>query len=60
MNIYLSSVIDSAIFFPTINVGGLILSTVADMVLFKQKIQPLKWLGIGIGIVAVLLICNPF
>lgn len=60
MNIYLSSVIDSAIFFPTINVGGLILSTVADMGLFKQKIQPLKWLGIGIGIVAVLLICNPF
>ena len=60
MNLYLSNAMESAIFFPTVNAGGLILATAADMVLFKQKIQPLKWVGMIVGIIAVVLICNPF
>ncbi|MBQ7901853.1 MAG: hypothetical protein IJ365_07840 [Clostridia bacterium] len=60
MNIYLSGVIDSAVFFPVVNAGGLIMSTIADMVLFKEKIQPLKWLGMAVGLISVILLCNPF
>ena len=60
MNIYLSGVLDSAMFFPTVNGVGLILSTVSALVLFKEKIKPLKWLGIVVGLVSVVLLCNPF
>ena len=60
MNIYLSGVLDSAMFFPTVNGVGLILSTVSALVIFKEKIQPLKWVGIVVGLVSVVLLCNPF
>ncbi|MBQ8525431.1 MAG: hypothetical protein IJ460_01760 [Clostridia bacterium] len=60
MNIYLSGVLDSAMFFPTVNGVGLILSTVSALVIFKEKILPLKWVGIAVGLVSVVLLCNPF
>lgn len=60
MNLYLSGVIDSAIFFPVVNGGGMILSTVASIILFDEKFTKQKWLGILSGIVAVVLLCNPF
>ena len=60
MNIYLSGVLDSAMFFPTVNGVGLILSTVAALVLFKEKILPIKWVGMVLGLIAVILLCNPF
>ena len=60
MNLYLSGVMDSAIFFPVVNGGGMILSTVASVLIFKEKLGLQKLIGIGFGIVAVVLICNPF
>ena len=60
MNLYLSGVMDSAIFFPVVNGGGMILSTVASVIIFKEKLGIQKCLGIAIGVVAVVLICNPF
>ena len=60
MNIYLSGVLDSAMFFPTVNGVGLILSTISALVIFKEKIQPVKWVGIVVGLIAVVLLCNPF
>ena len=60
INLYLSGVMDSAIFFPVVNVGGLVLAAVASHIIFKEKLSPKKWIGILIGIVAVLLLCNPF
>lgn len=58
-NLYLSGVMDSAIFFPTVNGGGLVLSTIASFLLFKEKLTQKQWLGILIGIIAVVLICTP-
>ena len=60
MNLYLSGAMDSAIFFPVVNGGGMILSTLASIVLFKEKFNIQKWLGIAIGVIAVVLLCNPF
>ena len=60
MNLYLSGVMDSAVFFPVVNGGGMILSAVASLIIFKEKFGLQKWLGIIIGILAVILICNPF
>jgi len=60
INLYLSGVIDSAIFFPVVNGGNLILSAISSIIIFKEKLSMKKWTGIIIGIVAVILLCNPF
>ena len=60
LNLYLSGVIDSAIFFPIVNGGGLVLATLASLVLFKEKLSVKRWLGVVLGIISVILLCNPF
>ena len=58
-NLYLSGVIDSAIFFPVVNGGGLILSTLAAVLFFKERLSKKQWIGILLGIVSVLMLCTP-
>jgi len=60
MNLFLSGVMDSATFFPVVNGGGMILSALASLIIFKEKLTTQKWIGIAIAVVAVILICNPF
>lgn len=60
LNLYLSGAMDSAIFFPIINGGALILTTLAGLIIFKEKLSPKQWFGILLGIIAVILLCNPF
>ena len=57
LNLYLSGVIDSAIFFPLVNGGGLIITTVSAFLLFREKLSRRQWIGLATGIVAVLLLC---
>ncbi len=59
-NLYLSGVMDSAVFFPVVNGGGLVLSSVAAVVIFREKLSIKQWIGISVGIVSVVLLCNPF
>lgn len=59
-NLFLSGVLDAAVFFPLVNGGGLILTSVAAVILFREKLSRLRYLGIITGIIAVILICNPF
>jgi drug/metabolite transporter (DMT)-like permease len=60
LNLYLSGAMDSAVFFPIVNGGGLILTTLSALILFKEKLSVKRWIGIIFGIVAVILLCNPF
>lgn len=60
LNLYLSGVMDSAVFFPVVNGGGLVLSTLAATVLFKERLSRRQWLGVATGIISVILLCNPF
>lgn len=57
LNLYLSGVIDSAVFFPVVNGGGLILSLLAAVLLFRERLPRRKWIGIGIGFAAILCLC---
>ena len=59
-NLYLSGVMDSAVFFPLFNGGGLVLTTLIAVVLFKEKLSKLQWLGVAFGIASVIFLCNPF
>lgn len=60
LNLYLSGVIDSATFFPLVNGGGLVLSAVAAIILFKERPTRRQWCGILLGVISVVLLCNPF
>lgn len=57
INLYLSGVVDSAVFFPIVNGGGLILITAASVVCFREKLAVRQWTGLGLGIAATLLLC---
>ena len=59
-NLYLSGVMDSAVFFPIVNGGGLVLTTLAAVLLFKEKLSTKQWIGVVVGIASVVFLCNPF
>ena len=60
LNLYLSGAMDSAVFFPVVNGGCLILTTLSALILFKERLSVKRWIGILLGIIAVILLCNPF
>ena len=57
---FTSNTATAAIFFPIVNGGHLILTTLSALVLFKEKLTVRQWIGIAVGIVSVVLLCNPF
>ena len=59
-NLYLSGVMDSAVFFPIVNGGGLVLTTLAAVLLFREKLSKKQWIGVLVGIASVVFLCNPF
>ena len=59
LNLGLSGQIPSAVFFPLVNGGNLVLTTLSAFIIFKEKLSPKKWVGVIVGIVAVLLLCMP-
>ena len=59
-NLYLSGVMDSAVFFPVVNGGGLVLTTLAAVLIFRERLSVRRWLGVAFGIASVVFLCNPF
>ena len=59
-NLYLSGVMDSAVFFPIVNGGGLVLTTLAAVLLFKEKLSTKQWIGVVLEIASVVFLCNPY
>lgn len=60
LNLYLSGAMDSAVFFPVVNGGCLILTTLSALFMFKERLSIKRWIGIILGIISVILLCNPF
>ena len=56
INLYLSGAMPSVIFFPIVNGGVIVLSGIASIVIFKEKLPPKKIAGLIIGIIATCLI----
>lgn len=53
---YLALRLPSGLVYPVISVGGLILSILASVVFFKEKIRWWQWGGMGLGAVATILL----
>ena len=60
INLYLAGKVDSAVLFPIINGGGLVLVTLFAVVVYREKLSLKHWIGIAAGIVSVVLLSNPF
>ena len=60
LNLYLSGVMESAVFFPVVNGGGLVLTTAAAVLFFRERLTRRQWIGLSLGILSVIFVCNPF
>ncbi len=60
LNLFLSGVMESAVFFPLVNGGNLILTALAALLLFRERPTGKQWAGLLIGTLAVVFLCNPF
>ena len=58
INLHLTGVMDSAIFFPLFNGGVLLLSVLAAILLFRERPTILQYGGIAVGIISVLLLSS--
>ena len=47
----------SAVLFPILNGGSLVIVVVASMIIFREKLSLKQWIGIILGAIAVLLLC---
>lgn len=56
-NLYLSGVMESAFFFPIVNGGGLVLTSVAAISIFREKLSIKQITGVIIGICSVIMLC---
>ena len=56
LNTLLAGLLDSAIFFPTLNIGVILLSTVSAAILFKEKLSKKELFVLGLGGVSILLL----
>ena len=57
---YLSGVLPSALYFPIINGGVIVLVAVASVVLFKEKLSVKQIIGLILGVVCIMLVGNVF
>lgn len=60
LNLYLAGTMDSAVFFPIINGGTLILVVLTAFAIFKERPTGKQWIGILVGILSVIFLCDPF
>lgn len=56
LNMFLVAVMSGMVFFPVINGGTIIVSSVGSRIMFKEKLGAIQIFGIAIGIVALILI----
>ncbi len=60
LNLYLTGKMDSAVFFPVFNGSMLVITTLAAVVIFRERLTKKQWLGIAVGILSVLFLCLKF
>ena len=56
LNLYLSGVMNTAVFFPLVNGGGLVLTTICAVTVFKEKLTLRQWIGLVVGTASVILL----
>lgn len=58
INMYLAGVMDAMIFFPVVNGGAMLLTTLAGVMLWHEKPSSRQWFGLVVGGAAIFLLCG--
>lgn len=56
-NLELSGIIPSQLFFPIVNGVPLVLSSVAAIIIFKEKVTPIQAIGLAGGTISLIVLC---
>lgn len=56
LNTFLAGKLDSAVFFPVLNIGSILFSLVSGVILFKERLTKKDFTVIALGIISILLI----
>ena len=51
-----TTTISTSVIFPVIAVGGLSLTVLVSIFIFKERLKPIQWIGLVVGVVAVALL----
>ena len=57
LNTYAASVLDGTILYSTYNCGVSLLSTITGRILFKEKLSVKQYIGVFVGIIAIVFLC---
>lgn len=60
LNLYLLGIMDAAVFFPIMNGVPIILTSLIAFLVFKEKLTKKQWIGLSVGVVAVVLLTVQF
>ena len=59
LNLALAGVIPSAVFFPIVNGGNLVLTMLSALFIFRERLTKKQWVGVILGVLSVLFLCMP-
>lgn len=60
LNLFLAGNLPTVVLFPTINLTPMILSILYGVVVFKDRLSVIRWIGIGVGISSAILVSGIF
>ena len=58
INMYLAGVMEAMIFYPVVNGGSMILTTIAGIAFWHEKPSARQWIGLAVGGAAIFLLCG--
>ena len=56
INLFLSGVMDSVVFFPIVNICPMLVAALYAVVIFHERLSVRRWIGVAIGIVSTLFV----
>ena len=54
MNLYLSGAMNPIVFFPIVNGGVILLSGIAAICVFREKLSKQQWIGLAVGFASIM------
>ncbi len=56
VNLFLAGVMPAVVMFPLVNLCPMLMGMVTGIVMFRERLSPLRWLGVALGVVSTVLV----
>jgi len=60
INMFLAGVMESIIFYPVVNGAGMLLTSAAGLVIWRERFTKKQWVGFVMGAAAIFMLCGLF